>query len=753
MDQTFARLFGLLLLASSMFLPSSLSAYDLMSAQSTPLPPSSCQSRGCLLGSEAFAQGRYAEAGSILERGLWSSDLSDIALDEYTDMLLLAAVAREREGSLLRAANHYDHLSRLLDSGTQFFAFRALTALLEAPSTEDGRLEQLERRGALSVPYPGIHLLRLRYTFTVDGTLPKRRSLVRSLADGETEEICAWLGEILSESEIEKSRAEGARNAAYGACLDLPDGVEKAVLFPDNPSDSAHLERAERLYRRVQFEEALAELKRIDFDDLDTETSCRARFRLGRTLYRLDRYSDAAKSYEKVVEGCHKSETTDPRIRSLYALGRRHFHLDHLARSKSYFEQILNDYPERSHVDDALMYLGRIARRRGETKREEKLLRRALENHPSGDMVHEFAWERLEPLYKAKKYEDFLEQLDALSLPERDDQYFSQGRLGYFRGAAENTLGRDAKALESWKEVWTSYPFSFYGYLAYAALVESGVEPPELLTESARKPPGWFYDPEWDGRVVRQLSSLGLDEYAADFESGRLGKRRETDAQISEEDYWRLAYLYHRAGRYERSHNIPRLRISGRPWATPETGRLTRWRIAFPSPYLGRIAQAIRDEQDGAGGARVPKELALAIIREESSFVEDIVSWAGAVGLMQLMPSTARHHDDDIEGEATVERLQTSEVNIRVGVDHLHLLAERLDSHPAVMVAAYNAGLGAVGGWLSDGESEDLALWVEDIPYKQTRNYAKRVIGSYAAYQQLDGARRLDMTVANAPPD
>jgi soluble lytic murein transglycosylase len=131
-------------------------------------------------------------------------------------------------------------------------------------------------------------------------------------------------------------------------------------------------------------------------------------------------------------------------------------------------------------------------------------------------------------------------------------------------------------------------------------------------------------------------------------------------------------------------------------------------------------------------------------MREESSFIEDIESYAGALGLMQLMPATALGHDSNIEGRATPERLKEAEVNIRVGVDHLFWLAKRFDDHPVLIAAAYNAGAGAVSKWLKRYGHEEVALFVEDIPPLQTRDYTKRVIGSYAAYQWLGGEKELD---------
>ncbi|MEZ4460436.1 MAG: transglycosylase SLT domain-containing protein [bacterium] len=164
-------------------------------------------------------------------------------------------------------------------------------------------------------------------------------------------------------------------------------------------------------------------------------------------------------------------------------------------------------------------------------------------------------------------------------------------------------------------------------------------------------------------------------------------------------------------------------------------------RIAWPNPFGALVASACEAEAAQLGDKILDPALPTAIMREESSFIEDIESYAGALGLMQLMPRTALGHDDDIDGDATPERLKTAQVNVRVGVDHLFWLAKRFNGHPALIAAAYNAGGGAVGKWLNKQPNDDIALFVEDIPPLQTRDYTKRVMGSYAAYQYLAGQK------------
>ncbi len=739
------------LLAPALFVPARAEARLPASGESDALPPAGCRSAPCLDGARAFARQRYSEAAAALEDGLRSSNAPPIVLDAYTEMTLLAAVSRQRADSPLRAAGHFQRLASLRDAGRAFYAFKALENALRSDSPSSRMLQDLEARGALEHPFPGHRFVELKYRLAVDGELPAAEQVARTLDAEESEPICKWLADgPLDDPPDRESSGRTLRSTVYAHCLEVPDATSREAFYPDDPRPEDRLTRAEHLYSRVEYRETLAELGHLDFEQLPPDDRCRARFRRGRALYRLKRYAEAASVYRRVVDECDTDPSLDPRIRSLYALGRRHFHLDDYETSRAHFETLLEEYPSRSHADDALMFLGRIARKRDRDEREEKLLKRTLREYPDGDMTHEFVWEHLEPVYRDDAFETFLERLDALDLPARDQEYFSQGRLGYFRGRAHRQLDNEEAARSALEEVWRRYPFSFYGYLSHVALDRADHRPPHLATEAAHRPPDWFFDADWNGRAPRQLAATGLYGLAADLEAGRLNARRERGAPIDDADRWRLAYLYHRAGRYHASHNVPRRLVAGRPWSQPETGRLLRWRIAFPTPHLETVTRATRRYRDRE--AELSPELPLAIMREESGFVADIESWAGALGLMQLMPPTAEGHADVLDGELTEERLREASPNIRVGVDHLFLLAEQFDSHPTVMAAAYNAGGGAAGSWLPDGDDASIALWVEDIPYRQARHYAKRVMGSYAAYQWLSGSRDLDPAPAHPPP-
>lgn len=135
----------------------------------------------------------------------------------------------------------------------------------------------------------------------------------------------------------------------------------------------------------------------------------------------------------------------------------------------------------------------------------------------------------------------------------------------------------------------------------------------------------------------------------------------------------------------------------------------------------------------------VPENLIYAVIRTESDFDPKAVSSVGAVGLMQMMPSTFRWLSDDMLGEHLEDgMLYDPETNIRYGVYYLRRLYDRYGSWQTAC-AAYNAGNGTVDRWLSDPSLTDLQgnLVPKRIPIGETRAYVNKVQKSYRAYSRL----------------
>ncbi|MDT8319897.1 MAG: transglycosylase SLT domain-containing protein [Xanthomonadales bacterium] len=125
----------------------------------------------------------------------------------------------------------------------------------------------------------------------------------------------------------------------------------------------------------------------------------------------------------------------------------------------------------------------------------------------------------------------------------------------------------------------------------------------------------------------------------------------------------------------------------------------------------------------------------MGLMRSESAMAEDALSPAGARGLMQLMPGTARQlarrHALEYRGSA---QLLEGPQNVLFGTLYLRELLDRFDQNPVLAAGAYNAGPGAVQRWLDDRRSTDPAVWVETLPYFETRDYIPRVLAFSTLY-------------------
>ncbi|MCX8232021.1 MAG: lytic transglycosylase domain-containing protein, partial [Alphaproteobacteria bacterium] len=133
--------------------------------------------------------------------------------------------------------------------------------------------------------------------------------------------------------------------------------------------------------------------------------------------------------------------------------------------------------------------------------------------------------------------------------------------------------------------------------------------------------------------------------------------------------------------------------------------------------------------------------LLLAISRQESAFDSQAVSHAGARGLMQLMPTTARRTAKKIKVPYSVDKLTSDlQYNATLGSAHLKELLKNFDGNYVLAVAAYNAGGGRVRRWMRQSgdprtEEVDAVDWIELIPFTETRDYVQRVMGNLQVYR------------------
>jgi soluble lytic murein transglycosylase len=249
---------------------------------------------------------------------------------------------------------------------------------------------------------------------------------------------------------------------------------------------------------------------------------------------------------------------------------------------------------------------------------------------------------------------------------------------------------------------------SYYGFLAADklnktyALDDSELLPDELIVSALESRP----------EVVRarELFFVGQD--------GR--GRSEWDEiirHLSDSEKIQAAILAHRWGWHSRA-------IA----AAASLGEYDDLSIRYPLPYQEKF-------EEYSSQASIAPTWAYGIARSESLFMRDVRSRAGAIGLMQLMPATGRDVAKDIKlpysGLAT---LIDPASNIRLGTTYLGQMAERYGGNEVLATAAYNAGPHRVDRWLPENGTVDARIWIENIPFNETRKYVKRVLAAKAIF-------------------
>jgi soluble lytic murein transglycosylase len=156
--------------------------------------------------------------------------------------------------------------------------------------------------------------------------------------------------------------------------------------------------------------------------------------------------------------------------------------------------------------------------------------------------------------------------------------------------------------------------------------------------------------------------------------------------------------------------------------------------LLYPRPYDKEVRAAARL-------TGLPEELLYAVIRQESLYRADAGSSAGALGLMQLLPTTARRaaRHWGLREPSRADLLRPT-VNVPIGAGELKSLLDRFEGHTLVATAAYNAGPGAVRRWLPE-TTMDNDIWVENIPFNETRSYVQRVAWHSLVFRWLDDGR------------
>jgi soluble lytic murein transglycosylase len=448
---------------------------------------------------------------------------------------------------------------------------------------------------------------------------------------------------------------------------------------------------------------------------------------------------DAAGAWGDAIARCNGE---DAEVTALYYGGKASASAHHEAEATTRFALVEKRFPTHRFADDARFHAALVVFDQGDEAKYLAMLASLPDAYPDGDMKGEALFRvALTQLGKRDLGEarGALDRLLALGIEDR--AWGSAGRAAYFRARVSQLGGdlEDAKA--RYAAIVSEQPFAFYMLLAYARLgaLDDARARGAVEAAVAREARGPFLT-----AVHPELSAPTFERFARLLEVGEIDAARHEAAAggllaegADAEVLWTAAWLYDRSGAPELGHSFARSRLVDYRGHWPAGRWRLAWQVAFPRPW----DDVVHSESASAG---VPSPLTWAIMREESAFNPDARSVANAVGLMQLLTGTARLMARGTQLPADEESLRRPEVSIALGTRLLGSLRASFAGNPALAIAAYNSGSGAVRRWLRERGGDDFDLFVERIPFDETRNYLKRVLSSEAAYAYLYAPKTLD---------
>lgn len=201
-------------------------------------------------------------------------------------------------------------------------------------------------------------------------------------------------------------------------------------------------------------------------------------------------------------------------------------------------------------------------------------------------------------------------------------------------------------------------------------------------------------------------------------------------------------YLKTLMGEYERVDNFNRSSYIGQVYFGQQRsqygieGVRYLWEHAYPKAYAESVFKYAKNFS-------VPQEMIWAIMRAESQYKKDILSPAGAMGLMQVMPHTGQRVSESLNEKGfEPKKLYEPETAIKIGSRYLQRLMRKFDGNVALVAAGYNAGPHRVKSWLASFGQLDMDEFVEHIPFLETRNYVKKVLSNYQVYAKLYSGKK-----------
>jgi soluble lytic murein transglycosylase len=484
--------------------------------------------------------------------------------------------------------------------------------------------------------------------------------------------------------------------------------------------------RAERLFGARRYAQA-----RIAFDGLRQAAQGDDRELVQLRLAECDYFQKRARAARDGVRPYIEQASRQGEALFFYAVASRE-----LGDHDEYFRvvrQLVSDFPTQSWAEEALNNLATYYILENDDESADRAFRELYEKFPTGRYGERAAWKLGWWAYKNGRYAETIRVFESAAAQFPRSDY--RPTWLYWSGRAHEALNEPALADARYILIAADYLNSYYGRLALNRLEGRATplpdEPPALTLTTM--PP--------NEAVVRAL--LVLDLYDQALDELRYAQKAWGDSPAIQAT---IGWIHHQRGDLRAGINAMKRAYPQYLAAGGEKLPTEILKVLYPVNYWDLIRRYSAERQ-------LDPFLIAALIAQESTFTADVRSAANAYGLMQLLPSTGRQYAKALRlpNRFSLSLLTTAESNIKMGTAYFADLVKQFGgAHYAL--ATYNAGPNRVARWIAERPGIERDEFIDDIPFAETQNYVKRILGTAEEYRRLYGSGALRADQIDATP-
>jgi len=523
--------------------------------------------------------------------------------------------------------------------------------------------------------------------------------------------------------------------------------AEESVVGPFVPTANQIYNRGEIFFNAYNYYSALDEFNRILQDDylknLSLELHSKALFKIGMCYFRLRDYNQAKYylnlSYEKYPSGSVADD-------SLYYFGMALTNLNMNDDAISYYQKLIRLFPSSNFSDDALYRIGRIYSLRGDFINASSFFKKVSTDYPYGDKLPDALWELGLIQYRSGDYNSAKNTFSSYTSSYKGTSLEEKGL--FWQAKCHQKLGENDLAAELYKKILNLNSYSYYNFTAAEMLEQMNLTAQIKKINNNLNPE----NPEIAAVIPDIYNTLEEDSHVSGINSGDINHINkaiellkleflnsaslEIEAASSEIEEnpartLEIATLFFKSNNYSNSINIIGKNLKKLKSELSDLYIDYLYYLYYPYGFK-EIVQKYSSQYN------IDPLFILAVIRQESNFMPDAISYAGAQGLMQIMPSTGEGIARQIGvSNYNVNMLTDPDINIRMGAFYLRQQLDNFGQNKFYCLGAYNGGPGRMSDWVSKRGNMDIDEFIESISYEQSREYIKKVMGNYYFYQML----------------